>query len=176
GQAQQQAQQLANLPSILTARAAIKAGQGSSWVGLLTATGLTPDVLALAVNSMLTDLGKTAAGRALVADMHAHGYARGGEITGRPGVDANLIRATRGEFMVRDGPARRYRPFLNAMNDGTFDQFIRHLVSGASGGRAAPAPAPVVAGPTIHNTFPTQEMDKAELAHTVNREIAWQLG
>lgn len=175
-QEQQQAQQLANLPAMLTARAAIKAGKGSSWVGLLNATGLTPDVLALAVKSMLTDLSKTTAGRALIADMHAHGYAHGGEITGRPGVDSNLIRATRGEFMVREGPARRYRPWLDAMNNDTFDRFIRHMVAGGSGGRTVVAPAPAVAGPTINQTFPTQEMNTAELARDVARETAWALG
>lgn len=177
GQAQQQAQQLANLPAFLTARAAIKAGQGSSWVGLLNATGLTPDVLALAVNSMLTDLGKTASGRALVADMHAHGYAQGGEVTGRPGTDTNWIRATRGEFVVREGPARKYRPWVDAINRDQLGAFVRHLVSGGSGGaRAAAAPATAAPGPTIHQTFPTQEMDTAELARAAAREAAWALG
>lgn len=177
GQEQQQATQLANLPAFLTARAAIKAGKGSSWVGLLNATGLTPDVLALAVRSMLTDLNKTTAGRALVADMHAHGYAQGGEVAGRPGVDANWIRATRGEFVVREGPARRYRPWVDAINRDQLGAFVRHLVSGGSGGyRPAAAAGAPAAGPTINQTFPTQEMNTAELARAAAREAAWALG
>jgi hypothetical protein len=177
GQEQQQQQQLANLPAFLTARAAIRAGKGSSWVGLLNATSLTPDVLAIAVKSMLGDLNKTAAGRSLVADMHAHGYAQGGEIVGRPGIDANLIRATAGEFMVRREPAAKYRPWVEAINQDRLGEFVRHLVSGGSGGgvRAA-ASAAGGSGPTIHQTFPTQEMNAAELARAAAREAAWALG
>lgn len=175
-QSQQEAQQLANLPAVLTARSAIKAGKGGSWVDLLNATGLTPDVLAVAVKSMLSDLNKTAAGRALVADMHAHGYARGGAVTGPPGIDRTLIRATAGEFMVNARSSARYRPWLEAINAGQLEGFVRRLVSGGSGGaRPASAPAPVVAGPVINNTFNHQAMEPAEHARNVSREIAWQL-
>lgn len=175
-QAAAQQAQLANMPAILNTRSAIKAGKGASWVGLLEATGLAPDVLAVAVKSMLSDLNRTAQGRALIADMHAHGYAQGGEITGRPGVDTNLIRATAGEFMTNQRSTAKYRPWLEAINNDTFGQFIRHLVSGGSGGRAAPpaAPAPA-AGPTIPITINAQHMEPHELAHTVAREAAWQL-
>ncbi|MGH3375979.1 MAG: hypothetical protein ACRDP6_14670 [Actinoallomurus sp.] len=174
-QSQAQATQLANLPAILTAHTAIKAGQGTSWVGLLNATGLTPDVLAIAVKSMLTDLAKTPSGQALVADMHAHGYAHGGPIVGRPGIDTNLIRATAGEYMVRQGPAQRYRPWVEAINQDRLGEFVRHLVSGGSGGRAAPASTQAPAGPTIQQTFQTQDMDVHQLAHESARLAAWEL-
>jgi hypothetical protein len=127
---------------------------------------------------MLTDLNKTSAGRSLVADMHAHGYAGGGWIggAGTGTSDSNLIRASRDEFMVNAGSARKYAPWVEAINSDRLGEFVRHLVSGGSGGARAVAPASPAAGTTIQQTFPTQEMNPAELARYAAREAAWALG
>lgn len=50
------------------------------------------------------------------------GFAGGGRIHGRPGIDTNLIRATAGEFMMRVRAVRKYGlGFMRAVNSGRFE-------------------------------------------------------
>ncbi|GLY81833.1 hypothetical protein [Actinoallomurus iriomotensis] len=168
---QEQAQQntLAALPNILTVRSALKTSGVTSWVALLNATGLDPASLATAVTLMASDLGKTASGAALIADMHAHGYARGGPIVGPAGTDRVPLWGTAGEYVVRKQPAAENRQLLDAINRGARIPALTIPVRGGDGA-AADRPAP-----QINNTYLTQEMDVHQLANESARLTAWRL-
>lgn len=168
-QSQQQQDYLANLPNILNIRSALKNTKGgiSTWTALLNATGLDPASLAAAVKLMAGDLGKTASGKALLADMHAHGYQRGGEIVGPPGVDRVPLWGTAGEYVINKRQATAHRPLLDAINSGAVRVPVASMpVRGGDGARA---------GASIHQTFATQEMNVHQLAREAAREAAWQL-
>ncbi|GAA0347909.1 hypothetical protein NE235_10725 [Actinoallomurus spadix] len=170
GQAQQQQDTLSHLNDILSVRSAIKNTKGgiSTWTALLNATGLDPASLAAAVKLIAGDLGKTASGKALLADMHAHGYAKGGPIVGPAGIDRVPMWGTAGEYVVNAKQTAAYRPLLDAINAGAVRVPVASSipVRGGDGARA---------GATIHQTFATQEMNAQQLAREAAREAAWQL-
>lgn len=169
GQAQQQQDTLSHLNDILNVRSAIKNTRGgiSTWTALLNATGLDPASLAAAVKLIAGDLGKTASGKALLADMHAHGYARGGRITGPPGIDQVPMWGTAGEYVVNARSTAAHLPLLEAINRSSVR--VPTAAIPVRGGDGA------TAGATIHNTFQTQEMNVHQLSREASREIAWQL-
>lgn len=170
---------LNNLPNILTVRsAAAKLGAGaSSWKAMLNATGLDPGSLATAVNLMSGDLGKTTAGKALLADMKTHGYASGGWIGGISGRDRNLIGATAGEFMIRQRQASKYGPLIEAINnDQVGNAMLRRYISGGSGGSQVARGGDGAAAPAINQTFNHPEISVPQLAREAAREAAWALG
>jgi hypothetical protein len=116
---------------------------------------------------MTSDLSKTSSGKALLADMHAHGYARGGPIVGPAGVDQVPLWGTAGEYVVNRQATAAHRPLLDALNYSTARVPVSSMpVRGGDG---------ATAGPQIHNTFETAEMDVHQLARESTREIAWML-
>lgn len=170
GQEQGQTDYMANLPNILTVRSTLKGTKGgiSSWVALLDATGLDAGSLSDAVKLMTSDLSKTASGKALIADMHAHGYARGGSIVGPPGTDRVPMWGTAGEYVIRKEPAAANRQLLDAINQGIRVPVpASPVMSGASGGASGPAQV------TQHNVFQTQ--DPHVVARESAREMAWMM-
>lgn len=71
------------------------------------------------------------------------GYARGGWVSGRPGQDTNLLRATAGEFVINRRAAGDHRGLLEAVNAGRVGEAMvrptiraSSVMSGASGGAA----------------------------------------
>lgn len=98
--AQTQATQLANLGNTLTVSNALKGGKYTTFAALQTATGLDATVLATVLRGMSKDLAKTAAGKALLADMKTYGFAGGGMVFGPGGVDQVPIMATAGEWVT----------------------------------------------------------------------------
>lgn len=146
GTAKQQQATLENLPNILTARSALRDRQVRTWQDLLRATGLSADDLSTAMRLMKTDLLKTKYGKTIWAQMVADGYAGGGWISGRAGVDRVPIRATHGEFMVNAGAARSRAALVEAINAGASDAVLRRLIPAprvpvaAVGGDGAAAP------------------------------------
>lgn len=171
--AQEQSQQnyLADLPNILTVRSALKNTKGgiSSWVALLNATGLDAGSLSAAVKLMTADLNKTSSGKALLADMHAHGYARGGPVTGPSGTDQVPAWLTSGEYVMTRQATDAHRPLLDALNYSTARVPVpaAPVLSGASGGAAGPAQV------TQHNTF--HAADPHVVARESARELAWMM-
>jgi TP901 family phage tail tape measure protein len=174
-----QQQTLEDLPNILTVRSAAKSlgSASSSWKAMLNATGLDPGSLATAVHLMSGDLGKTTAGKALLADMQAHGYASGGWIGGISGRDRNLVAATAGEFMIRQRQASKYGPLIEAINnDQVGNAMLRRYISGGNGGsRAVRGGDGASAAPAIHQTFNHPEISVPQLAREAAREAAWAL-
>jgi hypothetical protein len=176
--AERQQQTLTNLPNILTVRSSLKSlgTKGGSWVALLNATGLGPGDLATAVHLMAGDLSKSATGKALLADMRAHGYASGGWIVGRSGVDQVPIRATAGEYMVRRTQAAKFAPLVEAINrDSVGDAILRRYIPGSRpltrGGDGASA-----AAPRIEQHFHELPYSPAQMAREAARQAAWTLG
>lgn len=168
-QEQQQQDYMANLPAILNIRSAIKNTKGgiSTWAALLDATGLDGGSLAAAVKLMSADLSKTASGKALLADMHAHGYARGGVITGPAGVDRVPMWGTAGEYVVNAQAAAQHRPLLDAINYSATRVSASPVQARGGDGAAA--------GACVHQTFETQAMDVHQLARESARQAAWML-
>jgi hypothetical protein len=96
------------------------------------------------------------------------GYALGGWITGigGPRADANLIGASRGEFMVNADSAARNATALEAINAGAVATALPALPAGFG---AAPAQAPQAAGSTT-NFFGTQVADYHGLVEVAERK------
>jgi hypothetical protein len=116
--AQSQASQLANLGSTLTVSNALKTGKFTTFAALQTATGLDATVLATVLRGMSKDLSRTAAGKALLADMKTYGFAGGGMVFGPGGVDQVDIRATAGEWITPKKQVAANLPVLRAIQAG----------------------------------------------------------
>jgi hypothetical protein len=165
-QADQQQTTLAGLGSILTIKTAMKGGS-NTWDSLLTATGLAPNDLAATLKLMSADLAKTAAGQALLAMMKAHGYARGGEITGTPGVDNVPLWGTAGEFMVNRQATGRNKDLLNAINTGRPLQLPAGMVRGGDGASAG--------RPVVINVYARDSQSALATAKATAHELGWEL-
>lgn len=138
--AQAQAQQLQFFGQISGARAAVKKGNGS-FEGIMSATGSTGDDLATALKLIATELGKSSTGRALLADMHDHGYADGG--IAPPGTRYRWSEpSSGGEALIPLAGSKRSTatPVLGTVA-GRFGYQL--VPAGAAGGGGA-GPAPVV--------------------------------
>ncbi|MGI5232857.1 hypothetical protein [Actinoallomurus sp. CA-142502] len=163
-QADQQQTTLAGLGNILTVKTAMKGGS-NTWDQLISATGLAPNDLAATLKLMSTDLAKTAAGQALLAMMKAHGFARGGPITGPAGTDQVPLWGTAGEWVVPKGPAAEHRQLLAALTYG------RPLPAGTvRGGDGASAGRPI----EIH-VHARDTASAVATAKAVSHELGWKL-
>lgn len=165
-QADQQQTTLAGLGGILTIKTAMKGG-ANTWDSLLTATGLAPNDLAATLKLMTGDLQKTAAGQALLAMMKAHGFARGGQIVGPPGVDNVPLWGTAGETVMTRQATAQNRQVLAAMNAGAR---VRIPTGAVRGGDGAAAGRPVVI-----NVYARDTQSALATAKATSHELGWEL-
>jgi cell wall-associated NlpC family hydrolase len=167
--AQNQASQLANLGSTFTVSNALKTGKYTTFAALQTATGLDATTLATVLRGMQADLAKTAAGKALLADMKTYGFAGGGMVFGPGGVDKVPIWATAGEWVTPAKNVPANLPVLRAIQAGARlgDVYL-------TGGRQAAA-APT----TVHKTNNILPGATVQLAEKVDvavlaQQLDWQ--
>jgi hypothetical protein len=76
--------------------------------------------------------------------------------------------------MVNAASTAKYRPWVEAINQDQLGAFVRHL-AGGSGGRAQASTGGAAQGPTIHQTFQTQDLNVPQLAMESARHAAWAL-
>ncbi|ROO82575.1 hypothetical protein EDD29_0055 [Actinocorallia herbida] len=168
-QRQQQQAQLSLMPESLPVRAAIRSGQGGSWMQLLESTGLDPGTLAEVLHAM-----PDVAGPNLMADMAAHGYARGGWVAGPDGIDRVPAMLTRKEFVVNAGAASRHAPYLEAINSG-MPAPKRYVTGGWAGGVRGSDGAAALPSTTVEQHFHEIPFSPSAMAREAARQAAWEL-
>lgn len=138
--AENQQQQLQFFGQISGARAAVKKGN-ASFEGIEAATGSSGDDLATALKLIATELGKSTTGRALLADMHDHGYADGG--IAPPGTRYRWSEPeSGGEALIPLAGSKRST--ATGVLGTVAGKFGYQLVPAGGGGGGGPGAAPVI--------------------------------
>lgn len=140
--AENQQQQLQFFGQISGARAAVKKGN-ASFEGIEAATGSSGDDLATALKLIATELGKSSTGRALLADMHDHGYADADGGIAPPGTRYRYAEpSTGGEALIPMAGSKRGT--ATGVLGTVAGRFGYQLVPAGGGGGGGPGAAPVI--------------------------------
>lgn len=99
----------------------------SQLINMAAKQGLDPHQLGFSSQQ----IGNARASGSGIFPTHAEGGLLGGTGTGTS--DSNLIRASKGEFMVRESETRKHLPLLHAINDGKVPGFASGGVIGGDG-------------------------------------------